>query len=55
MSISVFLIFLQISLKYPSKLLEEGDYITVRGKGRFKINKILGNTRSGRLAVEVEK
>ena len=39
----------------PSKLLEEGDYITVRGKGRFKINKILGNTRSGRLAVEVEK
>lgn len=38
-----------------SKLVNEGDYITIRGKGRFRISKIIGNTRSRRIAVEVEK
>lgn len=39
----------------PSKKVEENSYITVRGKGRFKILGICGTTRSGRLTVEVEK
>lgn len=39
----------------PSKNVNEGDYITIRGKGRFRINKILGQTKSGRLSIEVEK
>lgn len=39
----------------PSKLVTEGDYITIRGKGRFKINKLLGNTKSGRINLEIEK
>lgn len=38
-----------------SKNILEGDYITIRGKGRFKITKILGTTKSGRLSVEIEK
>lgn len=38
-----------------SKIIKEGDYITIRGKGRFKINRIIGNTKSGRISVEVEK
>ena len=38
-----------------SKLVNEGDYITIRGKGTFRISKIIGNTRSRRIAVEVEK
>lgn len=37
-----------------SKKIEENDTITVRGKGRFKILKIAGTTKSGRLNVEVE-
>ena len=39
----------------PSKNIEEGDYITIRGKGRFKISKILGATKSGRISLEVIK
>lgn len=39
----------------PSKSIKEGDNITIRGKGRFKVNKILGNTRSGRISLEIEK
>ena len=38
-----------------SKQIGEDTYITIRGKGRFKINKIVGTTRSGRLTVEIEK
>lgn len=39
----------------PSKNLNEGDFITIRGKGRFKINKILGTTKKGRISLEIEK
>lgn len=39
----------------PSKTIKQGDNITIRGKGRFKINNIIGNTRSGRIMLEVEK
>ena len=35
--------------------IAEDTYITIRGKGRFKIVKIEGTTRSGRLNVIVEK
>ncbi len=38
-----------------TRIVNEGSFITIRGKGRFKINKILGTTKSGRYAVEIEK
>lgn len=38
-----------------AKILKENDMITVRGKGRFKINKILNSTKKGNLVVEIEK
>ena len=38
-----------------SKIVNEGDYITIRGKGRFRIDKILGNTKSGRISLQIEK
>ena len=39
----------------PSKNVEEGDYITIRGKGRFRIIKILGITKKGRISLEIER
>ena len=39
----------------PSKNVSEGDFITIRGKGRFKINKVVGTTKKGRISLEVEK
>lgn len=41
--------------KKNSKMLKEGDKITVRGKGRFEISKILNSTKKGNLVVEIEK
>ena len=38
-----------------SLTISEDSIITIRGKGRFKIDKILGETRSGRLNVQVSK
>ncbi len=38
-----------------TRIIEDNTMITIRGKGRFKINKILGNTKSGRTNVEVIK
>lgn len=38
-----------------SKEVKETDIITIRGKGRFTIKKIIGNTKKGRIFVEVEK
>ena len=38
-----------------SKMLKENDMITVRGKGRFKIIRILNSTKKGNLVLEVEK
>lgn len=38
-----------------ARQVQEGSYITIRGKGRFKILKIVGNTRKGRISVEIEK
>ncbi len=38
-----------------SRQIDEGTVITIRGKGRFTISKILGKTKSGRINVEVQK
>ena len=39
----------------PSKIIKIGDIITIRGKGRFVIKEMKGNTRSGRNILLVEK
>lgn len=38
-----------------SKLLKQEDIITIRGKGRFKLLEIMGNTKKGRFIVKAEK
>ncbi len=38
-----------------SKGLSEGDVISVRGKGRFKVSRIGGLTRKGRYSISVER
>ena len=38
-----------------SRTIEENTIITIRGKGRFTVSKILGETRSKRINLEVEK
>ena len=38
-----------------TKQIKPSDMITIRGKGRFFIKEIVGNTRSGRNVVKVEK
>ncbi len=38
-----------------TKQIKEGDTITIRGKGRFVIKELIGNTRSGRFIIIVEK
>lgn len=38
-----------------SKKIKEGDVITVRGKGKFKIEKIANKTKSDRFLVNVKK
>lgn len=38
-----------------SKILKEKDIITIRGKGRFKLIETKGNTKKGRLVLNIEK
>lgn len=38
-----------------SKEIKEGDKITIRGKGKFEIGKIIGNTKKDKIILEVEK
>lgn len=38
-----------------TKQIKQGDTITIRGKGRFVIKEMIGNTRSGRYVVLIEK
>lgn len=38
-----------------TKQVNEGDIITIRGKGRFKILEIVGNTQKGRYILKIEK
>lgn len=42
-------------IEKSSKEVKENDIITIRGKGRFVVKSIVGNSRKGRLFVEVEK
>ena len=42
-------------IEKTSKEVKENDIITIRGKGRFIIKNIVGNSRKGRLFIEVEK
>ncbi len=39
----------------PAKEVQEEDFITIRGKGKFQIKQITGKTRKGNLFVKVEK
>ena len=38
-----------------TKEVKEADRITIRGKGRFVIKEIIGNTRKGNIVLQVEK
>ncbi len=38
-----------------SKILKEQDMITIRGKGRFKINNIISRTKKDKIVLEIEK
>lgn len=38
-----------------TKQIKAGDMITIRGKGRFYIKELLGQTKSGRTIIKVEK
>ena len=38
-----------------TKQIKPGDMITIRGKGRFYIKELVGQTRSGRIIVKIEK
>ena len=38
-----------------TKQIKPGDVVTVRGKGRFFVKEIVGQTRSGRSVIKVEK
>ena len=37
-----------------SRFLSENDIIVLRGKGKFKISKMLGETKKGKVALEIE-
>lgn len=38
-----------------TKMVKQGDIITIRGKGKFIIDEIVGNTKSGRFVLMVKK
>ena len=38
-----------------TKQIKIGDVVTIRGKGRFTIKELVGNTRSGRYVLKIEK
>lgn len=42
-------------IEKSSKEIKENDIITIRGKGRFTIESILGNSRKGRVFIKVKK
>ena len=49
----VFVNFVEVSK--ATKEVKKGDKITIRGKGRFFIKEILGNTRKGNMVLLIEK
>lgn len=38
-----------------TKQIKAGDMVTIRGKGRFYIKELIGQTRSGRTIIKIEK
>lgn len=49
-------VFLNFKLEIKSsKQVKVGDFITIRGKGRFEFKEISGNTRKGRYVVKFDK
>lgn len=38
-----------------TRTIQENTIITIRGKGRFKLTQIIGQTKSGRINLEIEK
>ena len=38
-----------------TKQIKTGDMVTIRGKGRFYIKELVGQTKSGRVIVKIEK
>ena len=38
-----------------TKQIKSGDIITIRGKGRFIIKELVGQTKSGRSILKIEK
>lgn len=47
-------VFLNFENEYKSaKLIKQGDIITIRGKGRFEMNSIIGNTKKGKVILKV--
>jgi Uncharacterized conserved protein, contains S4-like domain len=39
----------------PSKMLAEGDVISIRGMGRIVLEKVLGNTRKDRISIVIKR
>ena len=37
-----------------SKIINEKDVIVIRGKGKFEIKEILGETKKGKIALVIE-
>lgn len=42
-------------IQKSSKEIKQGDLMTIRGKGKFEIKSIAGNTKSGRILLNVER
>ena len=38
-----------------TKEIKENDRITIRGKGRYQIKQIIGNTKNGKIKINIEK
>jgi len=38
-----------------TKQIKTGDMVTIRGKGRFFVKELVGQTRSGRIVIRIEK
>ena len=40
-------------MENSSKLIKEGDKITLRGKGRFLVSEVLGTSKSGKINLKL--
>lgn len=39
----------------PDKLVAQGSVVTVRGQGKLRLSKVNGQTKKGRISIEIEK